>query len=170
MHGGNASGDRGITLLEVLEPFAFDYAQFVAVSVLGVIQFAAARNHLYGLMFLRRWPRLTQALSAAALIAAFLWFFAGGEPRNIPDTGAGLEANTQTGVFALAAAAAIVVTFVGSSVVNHRWGGLHSGDPSAETWPPAGFGLLEHTTFARALMARSRIAMVRLRAAATRVR
>jgi hypothetical protein len=149
--------------LAVLEPFAFDYAQLVAVSALGVIQFAAARNRLYGLMFLRHWPRLTEVLSAAALIAAFLWFFVWSGPRNVPDTGVGLEANTQTGVFAFAAAAAIMFTFVGSSIVNHRWGRGHGWDPNGVTLPPAGFGWFERTTFARALMARLRVIARRAR-------
>ena len=147
----------------MLEPFAYDYAQLVFASTMAVVQFAAARNRLYGLMLLRRWPRLTQVLSAATLFAAFVWFFAASGPRNIPDTGVGLEANTQTGVFALAAAVAIVATVVASSIANHRWGAAHAPDADAVDWPVPGFGTLEQTTFARALIAR-------LRAAARQVR
>ena len=134
-------------------PFTFDYAVFVFGSAVGVLQFAFARAELWGLLFLRPWPRLTQVLAVAVVVGVFTWYF-GSEPRNIPDTGAGLAANSQAWLFASATAAAVAATFLVTSVVNHRWGRDHGWDPEADTWPPSGVGWLRRTTAARALGAR----------------
>lgn len=105
----------------MLEPFAFDYALMVFSSTLGVVQFVAVKNNLFGIMIFRTRLVVTKFSSIALVIVPFVWFFFLGEPRNIPDTGPGLEANTQTIVFASSAAIAIAVTFVISSIVNHSW-------------------------------------------------
>ena len=130
--------------------FALDYVVFVFGSAFGVLQFAFAQAGLSGLLFLRPWPRLTQALAVVVVVGAFAWFF-GAEPRNIPDSGAGLEANSQAWLFASAAGTAVAGTFLVTSVLNHRWGRDHGWDPQAETWPPSGVDWLRRTTFARAL-------------------
>ena len=108
----------------MLEPFAFDYAQMVFVATLGVIQLVAARNNLLGILLLRNNLLLTQFIAATLIAGSFVWFFFGGEPRNIPDTGPGLEANTQTIVFASSASLAIALIFFVSSILNHRWGSI----------------------------------------------
>lgn len=106
----------------MLEPFAFDYAQMVFVATLGVIQLVAARNNLLGILLLRNHLILTQFIATVLISGSLVWFFFGGEPRNIPDTGPGLEANTQTIVFASSASLAIALIFFVSSILNHRWG------------------------------------------------
>ena len=133
--------------------FTFDYVVFVFGSAVGVLQFAFARAGLSGLLFLRPWPRLTQVLGAAVVVGVFTWYF-GSEPRNLPDTGAGLDATNQVWLFASATAAAVAVTFLLTSMVNHRWGQDHGWDREADAWPPAGVGWLRRTTAARALGAR----------------
>ena len=133
------------------DPFIADYTLWVFLSALGVLQFSAARGGLLGLLFLRRWPRTSAYLGLALAAAAFVWFFAS-EVRNLPDTVSGLDGVTQSFWFAVGAAGAVAATFLGTSVLNHRWGAGHGWDPS--TQPPTGVGWLERTTFLRALYIR----------------
>ena len=128
----------------MLEPFAFDYAQMVFVATLGVVQFVAARNELYGLLFFRKQLIFTQFLSGILVLGAYGWFFYLGEPRNLPDTGPGLEANTQTIVFATASALAIALTFLSSSIVNYQWGSSYARN---QRKPNAGIAVFKETTF-----------------------
>ena len=140
----------------MLNGFAFEYLLFVFLSTVGAVQFTAARAGLGGLLFLRQWPRATQYLAGALIAAAYLWFFFWSGPRNVPDTGDGLEGNTQAALFAIGAAAAVAFTFAASSVVNHAWGaGANTAGPG-ERPPPEGLGRLSETTFARAFVARAR--------------
>ncbi|MCH8199933.1 MAG: hypothetical protein IIA54_07710 [Chloroflexi bacterium] len=134
------------------DSFIADYTLWVFLSALGVLQFVAARSGLFGLLFIRRRPRATAYASAALVVASFAWFFGSGV-RNLPDTVSGLDGVTQSLWFAVAAAAAVAVTFLGTSAINHRWGAGHRRDPSAR--PPTGLDVLERTTFARALWAAS---------------
>jgi hypothetical protein len=133
-----------------LSSFAFDYVIFVFGSALGVLQFTFARAGLNGLLFLRPWPRLTQVLALVVVAGTSVWFF-GSEPRNIPDTGAGLEANSQAWMFAVATATAGAAIFLITSVIHHRWGRDHGWNSETDAWPPAGVDWLRRTTFARAL-------------------
>ena len=134
------------------DSFIADYTLWVFLSALGVLQLVAARSGLSGLLFLRRWPRATAYASAALVAASFAWFFGSGV-RNLPDTISGLDGVTQSLWFAVAATGAVAVTFLGASVLNHRWGAGYRPDPAAPT--PAGLDVLERTTFARALWAAS---------------
>ena len=134
------------------DPFIADYTLWVFLSALGVLQLVAARSGLSGLLFLRRWPRATAYASAALVAASFAWFFGSGA-RNLPDTVSGLDGVTQSLWFAVAAVAAVAVTFLGTSAINHRWGARYRPDPAAPA--PAGLDVLERTTFARALWAAS---------------
>ncbi len=134
-------------------PFIADYTLWVFWSALGVLQFAAARSGLSGLLFLRRWPRAAAYGSAALVVAAFAWFF-GSEVRNVPDTVSGLDGNTQLLWFAVGAGSAVVVTFLGASALNHRWGAGHRPDASMASGPAVGVDWLDRTTFVRALCAR----------------
>lgn len=136
-----------------MSEFEAAYALWVALSTLGVAQYAAAANRLWGLVILRRWPVTTKIGSALVVLGAFAWFFAS-EDRNQPDTGAGLDGVEQARWFAIGATASLLAQIGVSSAVNHRWGARHGWDPGAERWPPAGLGWLERTTFARALAAR----------------
>ena len=135
------------------DAFIADYTLWVFLSALGVLQFAAARSGLSGLLFVRRWPRATSYAGVALVVASFAWFF-GSEVRNLPDTVSGLDGVTQSLWFAVGAVGAVAVTFLGASALNHRWGAGYRWDPSTQPRPPAGFDLLEHTTFVRALCAR----------------
>jgi len=116
------------------------------LGAMGVLQFAFASNGILGMLFLRRLPRASAALGVAFVLAAFVWFFANG-PRNVPDTGAGLDGNDQARWFATAAAAAFAVTALASSAINDRWGAKAPGEG-------VGLDALRHTTFARALARR----------------
>ena len=135
------------------DPFIADYTLWVFGSALGVVQLVAARGGLAGLLFLRRWPRVTAYAGAALVVASFAWFF-GSEPRNVPDTAAGLDGNEQLIWFAVAVGSAVVVTLLGGSALNNRWGAGHRPGASVESGPAAGIEALEHTTFVRALWAR----------------
>ncbi len=134
------------------DSFIADYTLWVFLSALGVLQFVAARSGLFGLLFIRRWPRATAYASAALGVASSAWFFGSGA-RNLPDTVSGLDGVTQSLWFAVAATAAVAVTFLGTSAINHRWGAGYRRDLSAQ--PPTGLDVLERTTFARALWAAS---------------
>jgi hypothetical protein len=132
--------------------FIFDYVLLAFVCTLGVVQIAAARSGLLGLLFVRR-PQLSMYAGAAVVAGAFTWYFAGA-PRNVPDTAGGLDGVDQTLWLAVGAAPAIALTFLATSVLNHRWGADKGWDPADGTWPPAGMTWLERTTFLRALWAR----------------
>ena len=140
----------------MLNEFAVEYLLFVFLTTLGAVQFTAARAGLGGLLLLRQWPRATQYLAAALIVGAYLWFFFLSGPRNVPDTGDGLEGNTQAALFAIGAAAAVAVTFIVSSAVNHAWGAADEAAEPAQGPPPTGIGRLSRTTFARAFAARVR--------------
>ena len=132
----------------MLEPFAFDYALMVFSSTLGVVQFVAVKNNLFGIMIFRTRLVVTKFSAIALVIAPFVWFFFLGEPRNIPDTGPGLEANTQTIVFASSAAIAIAVTFAISSIVNHSWGSNYkTKDEDFAEDDVEGMSVFQKTTF-----------------------
>ena len=135
--------------------FAIDYIVWVFVSTLGVVQAACALGGLRGLLFARAAP--TRANVTAGLGVAFamaVWYFLD-ERRNLPDTTLGLDANVQARWFVIAASAAIGLTFLATSAINHRWGRAHGWDPASGAPPPEGFGWLARTTFLRAIHARA---------------
>jgi hypothetical protein len=141
----------------MLPEFAIDYLQWVFVSAFAAFQFVAAKNRLQGLMLVRGFPLLTRVAALALMAVAAIVYFVS-EPRNQPDSGLGLDANEQGRWFAIAAATAIMVTMVVTSVVNHRWGAEHGWDEDSGEAPPSGVAWLQRTTFARALTARVRFA------------
>ncbi len=136
-----------------MSDFEAAYFLWVSLSTLGVTQYAAVANRLWGLVILRQWPLVTRTCSALIVVGAFAWFFIS-EDRNLPDTGAGLDGVEQSRWFAIAATVSILVQIGISSIVNHRWGASHGWDPAEDRWPPGGLDWLERTTFARALAAR----------------
>lgn len=136
-----------------MSDFEAAYALWVALGTLGVTQYAAVSNGLWGLVILRRWPVAAKASSVLIVIGAFAWFFIS-ENRNLPDTGDGLDGVEQARWFAIAATVSLLIQLGVSSILNHRWGASHGWDPSEQRWPPAGLTWLERTTFARALAAR----------------
>ena len=122
-------------------PFALDYSILVFVAALGVVQMAAARSSLRGILFLP--SRLGAFVAGLALTTlAFLWFFLS-EPRNIPDTEGGLDGNQTAGYFAVAAGSAVILTLLLTSLSNRCMGGVRSLEPGLEA--------MRQTTYMRAL-------------------
>ncbi len=146
-----------------MSPFETAYMLWVFTSALGVVQFAAVRGGLWGLVVFRQRPRLTQAASVLLVAGSFAWFFASGD-RNVPDTAEGIDGVAQARFFAIAAAAAVAALAAVSSITNHRWGAGGDG-PANRLWPPEGLDCLERTTFARAFVARVRAIAALLRKA-----
>jgi hypothetical protein len=122
--------------------FTLEYALFVFISALGVLQFVFARNGLRGLLFVRRSLTASAALGALIVVTAFVWFFTSA-PRNVPDTTLGLDGNAQARWFAIGSAAAVAVTFLVSSAINSRWGATPREGAS-------GIDALDQTTFLKA--------------------
>ena len=137
----------------MLSAFLIDYIAWVFVSALCVIQFAAARSGLWGILYARRWPRATMGVSVLVILAAILWYFTTGE-RNQPDTGLGLDANVQAFWFAMSGAAAVGATLAVTSLINHRWVNNHGWDCRSGDAPPSGITWLSRTTFFHAIRAR----------------
>lgn len=77
--------------------FTVDYLVLVFLCACGVFQMAAAWNGLNGLLLLR-WRIPSFGLGVAACVASGCWFFLS-EPRNVPDTGLGLNGNQQFAYF-----------------------------------------------------------------------
>jgi hypothetical protein len=125
-------------------PFALDYLLFVFISTCGVLQMAAAYSLLKGVYLL---PHRAAAFLAGLVltVSAFVWFFAS-EPRNVPDTGAGLNGNQQAMLFVAACGVAVLFTMLASSAVNWRM------RPRDGRYL-AGLSALRHASFLRALSA-----------------
>ena len=107
--------------------FATDYYIFVLVASMGTIQFAASLGQLKGLLLFKS-PLVARGLGIALAVSAFVWFFAS-ESRDLNDQQGGLDAPTQGLFFFLGSLTAVVVTFLGSSLVNVR---MNGGDPLAD--------------------------------------
>ena len=123
--------------------FALDYFLFVFIAALGVLQMVAAYSALRGLLFIR--VRLLAFLTGLVTTGlAFLWFFVS-EPRNIPDVEGGLDGNQMAGLFAVAAASALVLTLLLSSVSNRS---MARSVPQFNT----GLEVLRETTYLKALL------------------
>ena len=95
--------------------FALDYLLFVFLSALGALLLVTAYNRLNGLLLVDR--RLSMLAGVLLVAGAFIWFFTS-EPRNAPDTGAGLDGNEQAILFVAGAGAALVLVLVLSSLRN----------------------------------------------------
>jgi hypothetical protein len=123
--------------------FTIEYAVFVFLSTLGVLQVVFATNGIRGLLFIRPSRRASALLGAALVIGAIVWFFFG-DSRNVPDTTTGLDGNEQSLWFALSAAAAVAATLLLTSLLNHRWGQTHLDGPP-------GLDILAQTTYFQAM-------------------
>ena len=80
------------------------------------------------------------------MVGAFAWFFAS-EPRNVPDTGAGLDGNEQALLFVAGAGAALALVLILSSLRN--WSMVK--DPEGQ-----GIEALRHASYLRLLSRRLR--------------
>ncbi|MBM3925608.1 MAG: hypothetical protein FJ320_06410 [SAR202 cluster bacterium] len=125
-------------------PFVLDYLVFVFISALGVLQMAASYSLLKG-VYLIPHRAVTFIFGLALTTGAFGWFFAS-EPRNVPDTEAGLNGNQQAMLFVAACGAAVVFTMAVSSLVNWQM------RPKDGRYL-AGMSALRHASFIHALSA-----------------
>ena len=100
--------------------FAADYVLFIFLASLGVVQLAALKNRLKGLYFIRI-PLLNFVTALALVVGSFLWFFVS-EPRNLPDTGGGLDGNQQAMFSVAAAVGAVLFTLATTSLLNAGFG------------------------------------------------
>ena len=98
-----------------MSDFALDYLAFVFTSAVGVIMAATARSGLDGLLITGR--RLSYLVSLTLIAGSTWWFFAS-QPRNVPDTGPGLDGNEQAVLFVLGAGAAMALILIVSSLRN----------------------------------------------------
>lgn len=122
-------------------PFVLDYCLLGFLATLGVVQMAAARNGLSGLLFVRHRPA-SFLLGMALAVGVFLWFFLS-EPRNIADTEGGLDGNQTAGYFTVSAGSAVILTLFVSSLSNRY---LPRDGPFS-----AGLDALRETTYLRSL-------------------
>ena len=97
-----------------------NYLILVFFGSCGVFQAAAALNGLRGLMLFRS-PAISFLLGIALLAGAVTWFFVS-EPRNLPDTGAGLTGNEQFGYFFAGGGVGLTFTLLVTSIRNSRLG------------------------------------------------
>jgi hypothetical protein len=124
-----------------MKPMGVDFLVMNLIGALAVLQIAAARGDLRGMMFLPS-KRVTAALGFLALAGAFAWFFAS-EPRNYADDAGGLNGNEDAGLFCLACVLAIAFTLLSTSAINWKLG-------RDKTSHPGGIEALRETTFLRA--------------------
>lgn len=125
----------------MLTSFGLDYFFLCLAASFGVLQFAAAYSRIYGLLVFNR--AFSAFLGLAVMTLAFTWFFAT-EPRNIPDTGEGLDGNQQAILFSTAVATSLVITLFVSSL--RHWSMIHEGSIQN------GIDALRSTTYFKALM------------------
>ena len=95
-------------------PFALDYLAFIFFASLGVVQLAALNNRLRGLYFVVT-PILNLTFALVLVVGAFLWFFLS-EPRNLPDTGGGLDGNRQAILSVIGSVSAVIFTLAVTSL------------------------------------------------------
>lgn len=100
--------------------FALDYFILVFLSALGVLLLVTAHYRLTGLLLMGR--TLSKAAGGLLAVGAFIWFFVSA-PRNVPDTGAGLDGNQQAVLFSIGSLAALVVVLALSSLRNRSMNG-----------------------------------------------
>lgn len=98
-----------------MHDFVGDYLLLSFLSSFGVLLFVTARGRLMGLYLMGR--RLGQAVGVLLVLGAFFWFFTS-EPRNVPDTLAGLDGNQQALWFTAGAASALGALLLLSSLRN----------------------------------------------------
>jgi hypothetical protein len=94
--------------------WSVNYCLLVFISVLGVLQLAAAHNNFRSLLFFPR--RIYTVLFAVAAIGFALFaFFTWYDFNSIV-----IEGSQQTGSFVLSAFAGILFTLIFSSIINYR--------------------------------------------------
>lgn len=99
-----------------MSAFFIDYFIFVFLFALGAIQITASLNGLIGILFFHK-PLVARILGLTIIIVAIVWFYLSSD-RNLNDVYGGLDANDQSGLFALGVIAALFLTLVISSITN----------------------------------------------------
>jgi hypothetical protein len=93
------------------------YGGLVFVAVVGVLQAAAARNNLHGLLFFKNktWAYLWAVLTTGFALAIFFTW-------NYHFSTGVIEGSQQAELFALWALAALIFTLILSSLIKYRFG------------------------------------------------
>jgi hypothetical protein len=128
-------------LAGMLTAFGLDYFLLVFLSAIGILQIVGAYRCRRGLLFFKR--TTSYILGIGVLLVSFIWFF-GSQPRNIPDTSAGLDGNQQAILFCLGSIAALIATLTVSSFLN--WSVLK------EEEQITGLDALNRNTYARVML------------------
>jgi hypothetical protein len=118
--------------------WSVNYCLLVFISVLGVMQLAAAHNDFRSLLFFRR-KIYTVSFAVLAIGFALFAFFTWNDFNSII-----VEGSQQTGSFVLSAAAGILFTLVFSSIINNR-------RPGAGNSEQDGLDALRENTFFQAI-------------------
>ncbi|MEK7814823.1 MAG: hypothetical protein AAB291_02780 [Chloroflexota bacterium] len=122
--------------------FILDYFILVFWASCGVFQLAAAYNGIRGLLLLQD-RRLSVLLGLALIVGAFAWFFLS-TPRNMPDSGPGMNGNEQFGYFFAGSGAGLAFTLLVSSLCNRELG-------RGRLSLPPGMDALRESNYLRAL-------------------
>jgi hypothetical protein len=121
--------------------WSLKYCLLVFISVLGVLQLAAARKNLRGLFFFP-WKTVTVVFAGLAIAFPLVVFFTWNEFHSRI-----IEGSQQTGSFVVSAAAGIIFTVLLSSLLNFRR--LNAGGPQTD-----GMDALQTSTFIQVLLKR----------------
>jgi len=102
-------------------PLAADYFIFVFISAIGAIQVGASYGKLRGIYLFRN-IIITRIVGFLSVIVGIVWFYAT-KHRNINDTEGGIDANDQALWFFLGVTAALIFTFVITSISHKKLSG-----------------------------------------------
>ena len=122
--------------------FILDYYVLVLLAASGVFQVAGALQGFRGLLLFQRRPA-SIIFGLVLLVGAFTWFFLS-EPRNVSDSGHGLNGNEQFAYFFAGSGTALALTLILASLRNL---GLGTGPANL----PPGLNALRETSYIRAL-------------------
>ena len=107
-------------------PFILDYYLLVLWASFGVFQAAAAWQRFGGMLVVPN-RAASMVLGLSLVAGAFAWFFLS-EPRNVPDTGGGLNGNQQFAYFFAGSASGLTLT-LGLSSLRHLLTGNNGASP-----------------------------------------
>lgn len=99
-------------------PLAADYFIFVFISAIGAIQVGASCGKLRGIYLFRN-IIITRIVGFLSVIVGIVWFYAT-KHRNINDTEGGIDANDQALWFFLGVTAALIFTFLITSIFQKK--------------------------------------------------
>lgn len=97
--------------------FIADYYLLVFLASCGLFQMSAAHKGFRGMLFFRHRPS-SFLLGLASLVVALAWFFLS-EPRNVSDSGHGLNGNEQFAYFFAGSGTGLAFTLIVATL--SRW-------------------------------------------------